>query len=63
MNPVLADWITVVLAPIGVILLVVSMVTRYSSRKTGKPAPASSTVLRGIGIVCVVIVALLQLSN
>ncbi|WP_328605807.1 hypothetical protein OG943_38360 [Amycolatopsis sp. NBC_00345] len=61
MNPVMIDWLSIVLAPIGCILLIAALVKTRSAVKAGNPAPASAKVMQGVGIACVLIIAILNL--
>jgi hypothetical protein len=60
MNPVMTDWLTLLFAPIGVILLVVAFVKARPALKAGEPAPAWTKVVQGLGAACVLLVALLN---
>ncbi|SEP49808.1 hypothetical protein SAMN04489732_113208 [Amycolatopsis saalfeldensis] len=61
MNPVMIDWLSVVLGPIGCILLVVALVKTRSATKAGAPVPPWAKVAQGVGIALVLVLALLHL--
>jgi hypothetical protein len=61
MNPVMIDWLSVVLAPIGCILLIAALVKTRSATKAGAPVPPWTKVAQGVGIACVLIIAILNL--
>jgi hypothetical protein len=60
MNPVQADWLTLLFAPIGIVLLIVAFVKARPAVKAGEPAPPWTKVAQGVGIACVLLVALLN---
>lgn len=60
MNPVMIDWLTVILAPISLVLLISAQVRIRSARRVGAPVSTWIRAQHGIGIACVMIVALLH---
>jgi hypothetical protein len=61
MTPVQADWLTLLFAPMGVILLVIAFAATRSAAKSKAPVPVWCKVTQGVGCVCVVLAGVVQL--
>lgn len=60
-TPVLVDWLTLLLAPVGVILLAVGFFAHRSAARAGTPAPGWGKAAQGVGIAVVMLIALIRL--
>ncbi len=60
MNPVLADWLTLVLAPIGVALLLAAFFSARAASTAKQPVPPWTKVAQSVAILCVLLVAVLK---
>ena len=62
MTPVQADWLTLLLAPIGVVGLVVAATARISASRRGEPMPGWANAVQGVSIACVLLIAVMNVA-
>ncbi|MGW6905915.1 hypothetical protein [Streptomyces sp. NPDC054940] len=63
MTQVQVDWLTLLLAPIGVIGLLVAFTARQSASRKGEPMPGWATATQGVAIVFVLLVAVMNMAG
>ncbi|MQA97456.1 MAG: hypothetical protein GEV11_23520 [Streptosporangiales bacterium] len=59
--PVLVDWLTLVLAPVGIVFLVVAFRARRTATNAGESMPGWGTAAQVVGMGCLLIMVLLRL--
>ncbi|WP_369170759.1 hypothetical protein AB5J49_24475 [Streptomyces sp. R28] len=62
MTPVQINWLTLILAPLGVIGLLVAFTAARSAAGRGEPMPGWGKAVQGVAIAFVLLVALMNLA-